>query len=1081
MNSNTDIKNKLQECQQDNDNWQLTTPVALIIFNRPETTAKVFAAIRQAKPPKLLVIADGPRLNHPGEAEQCAAARAIINQVDWQCEVLTNYSDVNLGCRQRVSSGLDWVFDQVETAIILEDDCLPHHSFFRYCQELLIKYDDEQRIMMIYGDNFQFGRNPTEYSYYFSRYVHCWGWATWRRAWKKYDDSMELWPELKNHGWLHDLLSHQQAADFWSGVFQATYNKSNPWDLVWEYTLWLNHGLTILPQVNLVSNLGFGSGTHTTMKDSPLANMAVEPMNFPMQHPPIIERHIAADDFTEQTQYSGTRTTKTPTKPVWLSPKCKICHSDSHYFATAKVLQKYDVNYFQCSNCGFVQTEQPYWLQEAYSQAIAISDVGLVYRNNIMADITGKLLFKYFNHEAKFLDYGGGYGLFVRLMRDKGFDFYWFDRFCQNIFAQEFELQENAQANLEVITAFELFEHLTNPRQEVKEIIDLCPNILFSTELLPEDNPRPGQWWYYAPHAGQHISIYTRKSLEILASNYHLKLYTNGKSLHLLTERENLPQDMFVKLTNNKLRPPEKQSLLMRDFNQVINKKNLHTQVLNITKSIKSINITQIKQPIIIIDGVFFQLYNTGIARVWRSLLAQWASSEFAGHILVLDRANTAPQINGIRYRSIPAYDYNNTEADKQMLQKICAEEQGKLFISTYYTTPMETTSVFMAYDMIPEVLGSNLNEHMWLEKHHAIKHASAYISISENTGQDLNKCFPDIPLESITIAHCGVDPVFSPAAENEINSFKHKYGINKPYFLLGALQGYKNSILFFQAFSQLTNKQSFDIVATGAGSQLPQEWRQYTAGCTFHGLQLTDEELRLAYAGAVALVYPSKYEGFGLPVLEALACGCPVITCPNASIPEVAGEAAIYVNDDDVTGLAEALCEVQKPTVRNTLINAGLDQCKKFSWIKMAEIISQALVDATLLFLNLREINYIIFPDWTQPEDKVGLELQGVIQTLATHPEHEKITLIINARNIAAEDAEMFLASVVMNLLMESVDINNTINISIMDELGDIQWQSLLPRIYGRLILDNEDEVALDQLSGSKLESYQLDSLAQM
>ena len=245
--------------------------------------------------------------------------------------------------------------------------------------------------------------------------------------------------------------------------------------------------------------------------------------------------------------------------------------------------------------------------------------------------------------------------------------------------------------------------------------------------------------------------------------------------------------------------------------------------------------------------------------------------------------------------------------------------------------------------------------------------------------------------------------------------------------------------------------------------------------------MQLTDEELRLAYAGAVALVYPSKYEGFGLPVLEALACGCPVITCPNASIPEVAGEAAIYVNDDDVTGLAEALCEVQKPTVRNTLINAGLDQCKKFSWIKMAEIISQALVDATLLFLNLREINYIIFPDWTQPEDKVGLELQGVIQTLATHPEHEKITLIINARNIAAEDAEMFLASVVMNLLMESVDINNTINISIMDELGDIQWQSLLPRIYGRLILDNEDEVALDQLSGSKLESYQLDSLAQM
>jgi len=318
-----------------NDNWQLTTPVALIIFNRPETTATVFAAIRQAKPPKLLVIADGPRLNHPGEAEQCAAARDIINQVDWQCEVLTNYSDVNLGCRQRVSSGLDWVFDQVETAIILEDDCLPHHSFFRYCQELLIKYHDEQRIMMISGDNFQFGRNPTEYSYYFSRYGHCWGWATWRRAWKKYDDSMELWPELKNHGWLHDVLSHGQAADFWAGVFQGVYDGLSSWAYIWQYTLWLNHGLTILPRINLVSNLGFDSGTHTTMKDSPLANMAVEPMNFPLQHPPVIVRHRQADDFTESRIFSGTSPQLALNSPSHNSPAAIIHHINHHENAAA--------------------------------------------------------------------------------------------------------------------------------------------------------------------------------------------------------------------------------------------------------------------------------------------------------------------------------------------------------------------------------------------------------------------------------------------------------------------------------------------------------------------------------------------------------------------------------------------------------------------------------------------------------------------------------------------------------------------------------------------------------------------------
>jgi glycosyltransferase involved in cell wall biosynthesis/2-polyprenyl-3-methyl-5-hydroxy-6-metoxy-1,4-benzoquinol methylase len=483
--------------------------------------------------------------------------------------------------------------------------------------------------------------------------------------------------------------------------------------------------------------------------------------------------------------------------------------------------------------------------------------------------------------------------------------------------------------------------------------------------------------------------------------------------------------------------------------------------------------------PKILIDGVFFQLYKTGIARVWQSLLEQWVNTDFANHILVLDRDNTSPKINGIRYRTIASYDYNNTEADKEMLQQICNEEEAGLFISTYYTTPIETPSVFMAYDMIPELLGGDLNEPMWREKHHAIKHASAYISISENTAKDLNKCFPDIPSESITVAHCGVDPLFYPASESEINAFKYKYGVTKPYFLLvGTGSGYKNGILFFQAFAKLASSYGFDIICTGIGGVLTPELRTYTSGSAVHLVQLSDEELALAYSGAVALVYPSKYEGFGMPLLEAMACGCPVITCPNASIPEVTGEAAIYVNDDDVVALANALCEVQKPNIRQALITAGLAQSKNFSWTKMAEIVSSELINTTLLPLNLREINLIIFPDWSQPEDELGLELQEVIQTLATHPNSEKITLLINTGDIDTEDAEIFLSSVVMNLLMEDLDITDTINISLVDKLGDTQWQSLLTRIYGRITLNNEDKVALAQATVSKIHSYQIDSL---
>ena len=482
--------------------------------------------------------------------------------------------------------------------------------------------------------------------------------------------------------------------------------------------------------------------------------------------------------------------------------------------------------------------------------------------------------------------------------------------------------------------------------------------------------------------------------------------------------------------------------------------------------------------PKILIDGVFFQLYRTGIARVWNSLLEKWAENSFGNHIIVLDRAGTAPKIAGIRYLSIPAYNYGTTDADREMLQQVCDREGADLFISTYYTTPLSTPSVFMAYDMIPEVLQANLNEPIWKEKHHAIRHASGYISISENTARDLTRFFPEIALESITVAHCGVDSLFSPASQEDINSFKTKYGISKPYFLsVGSGPDYKNAILFFQAFSQLASTQGFEIVCTGSGVLLEGELRNYTLGSVVHKLQLSDEELRLAYSGAVALVYPSKYEGFGMPVLEAMSCGCPVITCPNGSIPEVVGEAALYVNDRDVEGLADALCEVQKPKIRNSLIAAGLQQAQKFSWLKMAQIMSAALINATLLPFNLRDINLIVFPDWLQPEESLGLQLEGVVRAIATHPDTSKMTLLVDSSNISDEDANLALSSVAMNLLMEEdLDVSDGPEISLIGQLSEIQWSALIPRIYGRIVLENENRKAIVQAKAENIPSLELD-----
>ncbi len=279
----------------------MKTPVAFIIFNRPDTTKQVFEAIREAKPPKLLVVADGSRLDRPGEEEKCAAARAIIDGVDWECEVLTNYSDVNLGCKLRVSSGLDWVFSEVEEAIILEDDCLPHSTFFPFCEELLDYYRNDQRIMAIGGCNFQFGSNRNDYSYYFSHYAHIWGWASWRRAWQNYDVDMKLWKEVRDCGLLESVSNDTKSLKYWHKIFQDTYNGLiDTWDYQLAFALWSQNGLTILSNSNLVSNIGFREDATHTKGNSKVANMPTEAIDFPLKHPPFMMRNIQADEYTEK-------------------------------------------------------------------------------------------------------------------------------------------------------------------------------------------------------------------------------------------------------------------------------------------------------------------------------------------------------------------------------------------------------------------------------------------------------------------------------------------------------------------------------------------------------------------------------------------------------------------------------------------------------------------------------------------------------------------------------------------------------------------------------------------------------------
>jgi hypothetical protein len=280
------------------DNFTFTTPVAFFIFNRPALTRRVFAEIRRARPRKLLVVADGPRSNRPGEEAKCAESRAVISGVDWPCELSTNYSNENLGCKRRLSSGLNWVFAEVEEAIILEDDCLPHPTFFRFCQELLDLYRDDNRVFHISGDHFRATGKINPYSYYFSRYNFIWGWASWRRAWKHYDVEMKLWPLVRDGNWLSYFLEDRSAVERFTREFEAIYaGEVDTWDYQWSLACWIQHGLTIRPHVNLISNIGFNEeATHTT-GDSPSANLPTQSMAFPLLHPPFMMRNAFEDRF----------------------------------------------------------------------------------------------------------------------------------------------------------------------------------------------------------------------------------------------------------------------------------------------------------------------------------------------------------------------------------------------------------------------------------------------------------------------------------------------------------------------------------------------------------------------------------------------------------------------------------------------------------------------------------------------------------------------------------------------------------------------------------------------------------------
>ncbi len=279
-----------------------TPPILLLIFNRPEKVAQLISSLRPLKPTQIYVAADGPRPGNTKDATQCEAARRVIETIDWPCHIQKRYSETNAGCRYGITHALDWFFTHEEHGIILEDDCIPHFSFFSFCTQLLERYKDDNRIMHISGNNFQNGIIRGSGSYYFSHYTHSWGWATWKRAWAKYNETIKKTNRMSIESVIDTTSLSKKAKKFWTNNIDYTINRADSWDSLWLYTVWAAKGMSILPNVNLVTNIGFDHESTHTYEKSKQANIPTTNLTN-IIHPTDNLIDTDADEYTFRTHF----------------------------------------------------------------------------------------------------------------------------------------------------------------------------------------------------------------------------------------------------------------------------------------------------------------------------------------------------------------------------------------------------------------------------------------------------------------------------------------------------------------------------------------------------------------------------------------------------------------------------------------------------------------------------------------------------------------------------------------------------------------------------------------------------------
>ncbi|WP_189523332.1 hypothetical protein [Nostoc sp. PA-18-2419] len=999
-------------------NLEIKTPVCLIVFNRPDTTEKVFQTIRQVKPPILLVVSDGPRIDKLGEVEKCAAVRAIIDEVDWECQVLKNFSDVNMGLKRRVSTGLDWVFNNVEEAIILEDDCLPEPTFFRFCEDLLEYYRHDNRVMLITGTNFQFGLQQTEYSYYFSRYIDCWGWATWKRAWQHYDFEMKQWPEIRENNWLFDILQDSEEVEYWTHVFQNTYDGYiNSWAYRWKLACWIQSGLTIIPSTNLVSNIGFNAdAVHTKDNRSPFANTPVKAMSYPLQHPEFVIRDAEADNFTKKVMFGGDTAELRKRLAHWWSNLTEdnlASQYNQTYITNLLNSSIKDENFIALET--LIQKELITLMHTKYDDTKAIQH------------LLASMLYCY------------PYQLPLQYDLTK-IPNWLLDDYLKFTFEHPYLFQEIGQVN--------------KSAQYLERWVNYLHNQIF--------NQPNSEFW-------QTVAIVFTKQISFIP------FYLAQVNLKYLCVKRAEIMEFALKYQGYEI-----------DYNfpqRMPGRNKIRLGILTESFGLRPETFTTLP---------LYKYLNRDIFEI--VIYSFWSN----GHRL--ERYCSGHADAGIQ---LPA-DLEN------QVKTIRDDDLDILYIADNIT--LKTTQIsFMALHRLARVQIADINSLVTT----GIRNVDYYIS---GKLSELERPATQHYTEKLmTLSGSGICWDFATEAQgiSTTSISRQSIGIDENDIVYICASG-ADTILpeveatWAKVIASVPNSKLvlYLFNLKFSSSSYPFQAFKQRLAATFEKYNLTEDRViilepiqnrtELKACLKLANIYLDTYPcSDKTSLIAALEIGLPtVVMAGDTADSKVSSSLLQEINifdliaDTEESYLQLAITLGTKPEFSQDKKNQIYKQIQLLprfldsrSYSADIEVLLQNLfikkqAEHLNENLNLRDTNLIIFPDWNQLEDLLCEELANVIKMLAIQPESQQMTLLIYVSNIDTDYVELLLSTVTMNLLIEEeLDISETIEISIILPLANIQWKVLLSSISARIILEHENKEAIAELPVENLQYFQLDT----